>query len=236
ERERERERERKRGPHFVCLLEKDSAISRAQTLSSSRCFRLDDNFCGGGVFHESVEETHRVCRRRRVAGYGQEAEARARRIRAEKHFGEELKKRGDQRLILFLAPTVHLVVQAMLWFLFFINFNVNFNCDLQVMVMTPQILLDALWKGFLNLDMVHLMVIDECHHAWGNHPYNRLMKLKFRNINIMPYLFIQCDASLDNYNDTDDIIEASKKDLFSYYDKICHCMDELGLVCAIEVY
>ncbi|RRT42507.1 hypothetical protein B296_00046461 [Ensete ventricosum] len=64
----------------------------------------------------------------------------------------------------------------MLWFFFFINFNVNFNCDLQVMVMTPQILLDALWKGFLNLDMVHLMVIDECHHAWGNHPYNRLMK------------------------------------------------------------
>ncbi|RZR97336.1 hypothetical protein BHM03_00026506 [Ensete ventricosum] len=29
-----------------------------------------------------------------------------------KHFGEELKKRGDQRLILFLAPTVHLVVQV----------------------------------------------------------------------------------------------------------------------------
>lgn len=59
----------------------------------------------------------------------------------------------------------------------------------------------------------------------------------------MPYLFIQYDASLvqlgksslDNYNDTDDIIKAPKKDLSSYYDKICHCMDELGLVCAIEV-
>ncbi|CAL9059923.1 unnamed protein product [Musa banksii] len=39
----------------------------------------------------------------------------------------------------------------------------------------------------------------------------------------------------DTYNDTDDIIKAPKKYLSSYYDKICHCMDELGLVCAIEV-
>ncbi|RRT42508.1 hypothetical protein B296_00046460 [Ensete ventricosum] len=53
---RERESESKRGPHFVCLLEKNSATSRAQTLSSSLCFRLDDSFCGGGgdVFRESL--------------------------------------------------------------------------------------------------------------------------------------------------------------------------------------
>ncbi|URE44729.1 Type III restriction enzyme, res subunit [Musa troglodytarum] len=42
-------------------------------------------------------------------------------------------------------------------------------------------------------------------------------------------------SSLDNYNDTDDIIKASQKDLSNYYDKICHCMEELGLVFAIEV-
>ncbi|URE44725.1 Type III restriction enzyme, res subunit [Musa troglodytarum] len=41
-------------------------------------------------------------------------------------------------------------------------------------------------------------------------------------------------SSLDNYNDTDDIIKASQKDLSNYYDKICHCMEELGLVFAIE--
>ncbi|CAL9102145.1 unnamed protein product [Musa textilis] len=42
-------------------------------------------------------------------------------------------------------------------------------------------------------------------------------------------------SSLDNYNDTDDIIKASQNDLSNYYDKICHCMEELGLVFAIEV-
>ncbi|URE43888.1 Ribonuclease III domain [Musa troglodytarum] len=81
-----------------------------------------------------------------------------------KHFGEESKK-----LILFLAPAVHLVVQ--------------------VMAMTTQILLDVLRKGFLDLEMVHLMVIDECHHACGNHPYNRSMKEFYHKSVLKPHIF-----------------------------------------------
>ncbi|URE44726.1 Type III restriction enzyme, res subunit [Musa troglodytarum] len=152
------------------------------------------------------------------------------------------------------------------------------------MAMTPQILLDVLRKGFLNLVMVHLMVIDECHHAYGNHPYNRLMKEFYHKSVLKPHIFGMTaspilrkvadrseinmfvpsakevnryydaklfiheelktklrflldklgKSSLDNYNDTDDIIKASQKDLSNYYDKICHCMEELGLVFAIE--
>jgi endoribonuclease Dicer len=45
------------------------------------------------------------------------------------------------------------------------------------MVMTPMVLLDALCKAFLTLDMVSLMVFDECHRATGNHPYSRIMKV-----------------------------------------------------------
>lgn len=56
-------------------------------------------------------------------------------------------------------------------------------------------------------------------------------------------MFIQYDASVTQlqnsivckYKDTDDVIEASKKNLSSYCAKICHCLDELGLICAIEV-
>ncbi|THU52369.1 hypothetical protein C4D60_Mb10t03280 [Musa balbisiana] len=232
-----------------------------------------------------------------------------------KHFGEELKKRGDQRLILFLAPTVHLVVQQYETIKVHTDVDVQYCCGAkavdawsiaswqkevstyQVMVMTPQILLDVLRKGFLNLDMVHLM---EFYHKSVLKPHifgmtaspilrkgisstadcegqlseleaildskictvadrseinmfvpsakevNRYYDAKlFIHEELKTKLRLLLDkydaslvqlgkSSLDNYHDTDDIIKAPKKDLSSYYDKICHCMDELGLVCAIE--
>ncbi|PPR87215.1 hypothetical protein GOBAR_AA33473 [Gossypium barbadense] len=49
--------------------------------------------------------------------------------------------------------------------------------------MTPQILLDALWKAFLSLEMVSLMIIDECHHATGNHPYAKIIKEFYHKLN-----------------------------------------------------
>lgn len=45
--------------------------------------------------------------------------------------------------------------------------------------MTPQILLDALRKAFITLDIVHLMILDECHRATGNHPYSVIMTVVF---------------------------------------------------------
>lgn len=45
--------------------------------------------------------------------------------------------------------------------------------------MTPQILLDALRKAFVSLDIVQLMILDECHRATGNHPYSVIMTVVF---------------------------------------------------------
>ncbi|KAG6498755.1 hypothetical protein ZIOFF_038477 [Zingiber officinale] len=250
------------------------------------------------------------------------------------HFGKKIKNGGDRRPIVFLAPTVHLVMQQYEEIETHTDLDVQYYCGArgvdewnidcwqkevstyQVMVMTPQVLLDALRKAFLTFDIVCLIIIDECHHAWGNHPYSRLMKEFYHKSVVKPHIFgmtaspvirkgvasaADCEdqlseleltldskiytvadrsemelfvpsaiqvtryfdsklfvhddvkaelglllnkydasvAQLQNstvckFKDTDDIIEASKKNLSSYCAKICHCLDELGLICAIE--
>ncbi|KAL0297330.1 UNVERIFIED_CONTAM: Endoribonuclease Dicer3 [Sesamum radiatum] len=48
--------------------------------------------------------------------------------------------------------------------------------DHDVLVMTPQILLDALRKACLSFAVCCFLILDECHRATGNHPYARIMK------------------------------------------------------------
>ncbi|TFL02067.1 hypothetical protein BDV98DRAFT_566611 [Pterulicium gracile] len=46
----------------------------------------------------------------------------------------------------------------------------------RIVVSTPQVLLDALRHGYLNLaNDISLLVFDEAHHAVDDHPYNRIM-------------------------------------------------------------
>lgn len=48
---------------------------------------------------------------------------------------------------------------------------------LQVLMMTPQILLNILQHGFFTMDKIELLIFDECHHAQKNHPYAQIMKV-----------------------------------------------------------
>ncbi|KAL5783548.1 hypothetical protein ACOSP7_008577 [Xanthoceras sorbifolium] len=124
-----------------------------------------------------------------------------------KDIAQSIKSNGDKKSIIFLAPTVHLVHQQYDVININSNFKVgeyygaigvdewNLNCwekeinQNDVLVMTPQILLDALRKAFLRLEMVCFIVFDECHHATGNHPYTKIMKDFYHKSNHKPKIF-----------------------------------------------
>ncbi|GAV80701.1 Helicase_C domain-containing protein/Ribonuclease_3 domain-containing protein/PAZ domain-containing protein/dsRNA_bind domain-containing protein/ResIII domain-containing protein [Cephalotus follicularis] len=111
------------------------------------------------------------------------------------------------KLLIFLAPTVHLVHQQYEVIKIHTNFEVgeyygakgidewtlkNWEKEIndhEVLVMTPQILLDALRKAFLSINMICLLIIDECHHASGNHPYAKIMKEFYHKSNFKPKIF-----------------------------------------------
>ncbi|XP_078169744.1 endoribonuclease Dicer homolog 3a-like isoform X2 [Carex rostrata] len=115
-------------------------------------------------------------------------------------------KKG-RRVIIFLAPTVHLVMQQYEVIKQSTNLEVEYyhgtkgvdtwNAEIwqkelslfQVLVMTPQILLDALRKAFITLDILHLMILDECHRATGNHPYSVIMTEFYHKAECKPRVF-----------------------------------------------
>nr|AJA90780.1 Dicer-like 3 [Pinus canariensis] len=124
-----------------------------------------------------------------------------------KEIGCELIERKEKGIIIFLAPTVSLVEQQFEVIKLNSHFKVaeyfgakgvdNWTIDKwtveinshEVLVMTPQILLDALRHGFLKLEMVKLMIFDECHHAQGHHPYAKIMNEHYHTSEVKPKIF-----------------------------------------------
>ncbi|KAG6599127.1 Endoribonuclease Dicer-like 3a, partial [Cucurbita argyrosperma subsp. sororia] len=124
-----------------------------------------------------------------------------------KEIGKAMKSSGDKKFIIFLAPTVHLVHQQFNVIKVQTDFEVaeyygamgvddwNMNCweketsERDVLVMTPQILLDALRKAYFRLGTVCLMIMDECHRATGNHPYTKIMKEFYHKSDNKPKIF-----------------------------------------------
>jgi len=62
--------------------------------------------------------------------------------------------------------------------------NLSFSVS-QIVVMTPQILLDALRHAFLTMNVMSLLIFDECHRACGNHPYSQIMKVGLKILSLI---------------------------------------------------
>ncbi|KAH7690356.1 endoribonuclease Dicer protein [Dioscorea alata] len=124
-----------------------------------------------------------------------------------REIGREMREKGEKLLMIFLAPTVHLVNQQFCVIKDYTDFRAReyygskgvdewtAECwekeieSCEIMVMTPQILLDALRNAFLTLGIVRLIVFDECHRASGNHPYRKIMKEFYHISRIKPIIF-----------------------------------------------
>ncbi|KAK3016702.1 hypothetical protein RJ639_005640 [Escallonia herrerae] len=104
-----------------------------------------------------------------------------------------LLRKPSQFIAVFLVPTVVLVTQqadavkmhtdlkvGKYWGAMGVNYwdaatwKQQYD-EFEVLVMTPDILLRALRHSFLKLDMIQVLIFDECHNARGKHAYASIM-------------------------------------------------------------
>ncbi|CAI9097482.1 OLC1v1033915C1 [Oldenlandia corymbosa var. corymbosa] len=118
-------------------------------------------------------------------------------------------RKPQKNICIFLAPTVALVQQQAKVIEDSLDFKVGVYCgnakrptshhdwekemeDHEILVMTPQILLHNLNHSFIKIELIALLIFDECHYAQpgSNHPYSEIMKVFYKcNLVKLPRIF-----------------------------------------------
>ncbi|KAL2338481.1 hypothetical protein Fmac_012927 [Flemingia macrophylla] len=118
-------------------------------------------------------------------------------------------QKPQKNICVFLAPTVALVHQQAKVIEDSTDFKVGTYCgsskhlkrhqdweqeieQYEVLVMTPQILVHNLSHCFIKMEMIALLIFDECHHAQvkSNHAYAEIMKVFYKsNSSKVPRIF-----------------------------------------------
>ncbi|KAH9627009.1 hypothetical protein KSS87_020660 [Heliosperma pusillum] len=106
---------------------------------------------------------------------------------------EKLQPLNKKMVAIFLVPKVPLVYQQAEVIREQTGYNVGHYCGemgqdfwdtrrwqrefdtKQVLVMTAQILLNILRHSIIKMEYIHLLILDECHHAVKKHPYSLVM-------------------------------------------------------------
>ncbi|WVZ55228.1 hypothetical protein U9M48_005917 [Paspalum notatum var. saurae] len=106
---------------------------------------------------------------------------------------DKMLKENKKMLAVFLVPKVPLVYQQAEVIRERTGYRVGHYCgemgqdfwdsrkwqrefeSKQVLVMTAQILLNILRHSIIKMDAIHLLILDECHHAVKKHPYSLVM-------------------------------------------------------------
>lgn len=84
--------------------------------------------------------------------------------------------------------------------------------------MTPAILLNCLRHSFLKLNLIKVLIMDECHHARGKHPYACIMTV---SVISSPFFFLYWFVPLNFFLILIIICEKETElDLFDFPDKI----------------
>ncbi|XP_023928784.1 dicer-like protein 4 isoform X2 [Quercus suber] len=118
-------------------------------------------------------------------------------------------KKPQKNICVFLAPTVALVQQQAKVIEDSIDFKVGVYCgstkqlkshedwdkeieQYEILVMTPQILLRNLSHCFIKMELIVLLIFDECHHAQvkSSHAYAQIMKVFYKtDVGKLPRIF-----------------------------------------------
>ncbi|KAL6973936.1 endoribonuclease Dicer [Sarracenia purpurea var. burkii] len=118
-------------------------------------------------------------------------------------------KKPQKHICVFLAPTVALVQQQAKVIRDSTDFKVGMYCGsskrlrthhgwekekekYEVFVMTPQILLRKLCHSFIRIELIALLIFDECHYVQleSDHPYAQIMKVFYKNdVTKLPRVF-----------------------------------------------
>ncbi|PIA15394.1 P-loop containing nucleoside triphosphate hydrolase protein, partial [Coemansia reversa NRRL 1564] len=80
--------------------------------------------------------------------------------------------------------------------------------SVSVLVMTHQVLLNALRSGHARISDIDLLVFDECHHARGNHPYALIMREFYDHCSEQdrPHVFSMTASPLNSRQTAEDSI------------------------------